>query len=275
MKILPLHVEKDASAGSSGLPIVMLHGWAMNLRVFDRLRTDLAAADGGAPALHSWAIDLPGYGRSPWWEEAADFATQCAAVLAALPPRCVLAGWSFGAKIALALAAHHPARIAALVLLSASPKFSRSADWPQGADPGTLQVFQDMVERDWQQLVEDFLWLQVRGTQQAGQTLQQLHAALATQGEPRREALLAGLHSLGDVDLRSTVTAVRQPALIVSGLNDRVTLPAAGRWLAQALPGARLLELARTGHAPLISHHAEVAAAMRDFIATLPPEVVQ
>lgn len=274
MKLLPLHVEKNESGGGSGLPIVMLHGWAMNLRVFDRLRMDLAAADGGGPALHSWAIDLPGYGRSPWWDEAAHFATQCAAVLAALPPRCVLVGWSFGAKIALALAAQHPSRIAALVLLSASPKFSRSDDWPQGADPATLRVFQDMVERDWQQLVEDFLWLQVRGTQQAEQTLQQLQSALAAQGEPRREALLAGLQSLGDVDLRATVAAVRQPALIVSGRNDRVTLPAAGRWLAQALPGAKLLEIARTGHAPFISHHAEVAAAIREFIATLPPEVM-
>lgn len=275
MKILPLHAEANGGSGSTGLPIVMLHGWAMNLRVFDRLRADLAIADGNAPALHSCAIDLPGYGRSPWWEEAADFQTQCAAVLAALPPRCVLTGWSFGAKIALALAAQQPSRVAALVLLSASPRFSRSPDWPQGADPATLQVFRDMVARDWQQLVEDFLWLQVRGTQQAGQTLQQLQAALAAQGEPRREALLSGLQSLGEVDLRSTVAAVHQPVLIVSGLNDRVTLPAAGRWLAQALPGAQLLEIARTGHAPFISHHAEVAAAIRQFIGTLPAGAMQ
>ncbi len=270
MTLPPLHVERGAG-DDTGLPIVMLHGWAMNLRVFDRLRADLAAGEAGAPPLQSWAIDLPGYGRSPWWPDAVRFEVQCAAVLAALPPRCVLAGWSFGAKIALALAAQQPARIAGLVLLSASPKFARTADWPHGADAATLEVFKDMVQQHWQQLIEDFLWLQVRGSQQAAATLQQLQAALAAQGEPRREALLAGLQWLGELDLRPALKSVRQPALIISGLNDRVTLPEASRWLAQALPDGRLLELARAGHAPFISHHAAVAAAIRGFMAALAP----
>lgn len=274
MKVLPLQVEKDAGGGVGAPPIVMLHGWAMNLRVFDRLRADLAVAEDATVTLRTWAIDLPGCGRSPWWPEAADFDTHCEAVLAALPPRCVLLGWSLGAKIALALAARHPERITALVLLSVSPKFARADDWPQGADPRTLEVFQAMAQQDWRQLIEDFLWLQVRGTQQAEQTLQALQAALAAQGEPHREALLAGLQTLGEVDLRPAVSDVRQPALVISGLNDRVTLPAAGRWLAQALPGAKLLEIARTGHAPFISHHAEVAAAIRRFIHQLPSGAV-
>ena len=275
MSIAPLHVERSAGSDGAGVPIVLLHGWAMNLRVFDRLRADLAAPAAGQIPLQSWAIDLPGHGRSPWSDDAAGFDAQCAAVLAALPPRCVLAGWSMGAKIAMALAAHHPARITALVLMSASPRFQRSADWPAGADPATLQVFEDMVQRDWQQLIEDFLWLQVRGTQQADQTLGELQAALAAQGQPRREALLAGLRLLGEVDLRPLLAAVHQPALVIAGRNDRVTLPAAARWLAQALPGARLLEIARAGHAPFISHHAQVAAAIREFIATLPPEAMR
>lgn len=275
MTFLPLHVERDAGGDAAALPVVMLHGWAMNLRVFDRLRADLAAADAGAQPLHTWAIDLPGCGRSPWWPEAAGFDTHCEAVLAALPSRCVLVGWSLGAKIALALAARHRQRIAALVLLSASPKFARADDWPQGADPRTLEVFEAMVERDWRQLVEDFLWLQVRGTQQAEQTLQALQAALASQGEPHRDALLAGLRTLGEVDLRPLVADVHQPALVISGLNDRVTLPAAGRWLAQSLRDAKLLEIPRTGHAPFISHHAEVAAAIRGFVNGLPGGTAQ
>jgi len=176
-----------------------------------------------------------------------------------------------GAKIAMALAAQHPSRVPALVLMSASPRFSRSEDWPAGADPHTLQVFEDMVQRDWQQLIEDFLWLQVRGTQQAEETLGELQAALQAQGEPRREALLDGLRLLGEVDLRPMLAGLRQPALIIAGRNDRVTLPAAARWLAQALPGAKLLEISRAGHAPFISHHAQVAAAIRGFIDTLPP----
>jgi pimeloyl-[acyl-carrier protein] methyl ester esterase len=127
-----LHVERSAPAGRpvGELPLVMLHGWGMNLRVFDRLREDLAR--------ETWAIDLPGHGRSPWWPEASAFDVQRDAVLAVLPPCCVLVGWSLGAKLALSLAAVPAQRVAALVLLSPSPRFLRGEDWPQGADPAAL-----------------------------------------------------------------------------------------------------------------------------------------
>lgn len=264
-----LHVERSASAQRDprAAPLVMLHGWGMNLRVFDDLRRDLRDSAAQPPQLETWAIDLPGYGRSPWWPEAAAFEVQCEAVLAALPPRCVLAGWSFGAKIAMALAANHPSRIDSLVLLAATPKFARTADWPHGTDGSTLDVFREMLQRDWRQTLEDFVWLQVRGSVDAEQTRTRLEAALIAQGMPHREALLVGLQLLESLDLREVVARIRQPTLVIGGLNDRVALPGATRWLAQALPQATLVEIPRAGHAPFISHHAEVAAAIRGFLA--------
>lgn len=260
-----LHAERDdrsASAGAPALPVVMLHGWGMNLRVFDRLRQDIVQP--------GWAIDLPGHGRSPWWPEAATFDEQHAAILAALPPRCVLVGWSLGAKLALSLAAREPHRIAALVLISATPRFSRTADWPQGAEPDALAALRTLLEQDWRQVLEDFVWLQVRGSRDADATARQLAGALAAHGEPHPAALRAGLDLLDRIDLRPLVPAVHQPALVVAGQNDRVTLPAAARWLADNLAHARLLALPRAGHAPFISHHTEVAAAIREFLATAP-----
>ncbi len=44
----------------AGPPIVLLHGWAMNLRVFDALAGALAHTH------EVTTIDLPGHGRSPW-----------------------------------------------------------------------------------------------------------------------------------------------------------------------------------------------------------------
>jgi pimeloyl-[acyl-carrier protein] methyl ester esterase len=265
-----LHVERSETAqrDPGGAPLVMLHGWGMNLRVFDDLRKDLRDSAAEPPQQpETWAIDLPGYGRSPWWPEAAAFEVQCEAVLAALPPRCVLAGWSFGAKIAMALAAHHPLRIDSLVLLSATPKFARAADWPHGTVASTLEVFRAMLQRDWRQTLEDFVWLQVRGSHDAEQTRARLEAALIAQGMPHQEALLAGLQLLESLDLREVVARIRQPVLVIGGLNDRVALPGATRWLAQTLPQATLVEIPRAGHAPFISHHTEVAAAIRGFLA--------
>jgi pimeloyl-ACP methyl ester carboxylesterase len=69
------------------------------------------------------------------------------------------------------------------------------------------------------------------------------------------------------VDLRAQVGGIQQPALIVAGQHDRVTSPEAARWLAATMPNAQLVEVPRAGHAPLVSHHTEVAAAMREFLA--------
>ena len=242
------------------LPLAMLHGWGMNLRVFDALRARL-------PLQASWAMDLPGHGRSQWSPDAAGFDAQCAAVLAALPPRCVLLGWSLGAKIALALAARHPARIAALVLVAATPKFAHAPDWPHGMQQGSLRAFRSVLEQDWQQTLEDFIWLQVRGSQHADAVAAALSAALQAHGAPRRDALLAGMQLLEQVDLRELVPAVRQPTLLVTGRNDRVTVPGAAQWLAQELPQATLHIVPRAGHAPQLSHAAELAAVLRDFLA--------
>ncbi len=251
-----MNVVRDAGT----LPIVMLHGWGMNLRVFDPLRERLATRA-------TRAIDLPGHGRSPWSEEAGDFDAQCRTVALQLPPRCLLLGWSLGAKLALSLAAREPARIAGLILLSATPKFVQSEDWPQGMAPDAMRAFRRVLEQDWRQTLDDFIWLQVRGSQQADAVASHLQAILSQHGEPRREALLAGMRLLETIDLRAQVRDVHQPALLIAGRNDRVTPPAAAQWLADTLPRATSRLLARAGHAPQLSHTAEVAAAIEDFLA--------
>jgi pimeloyl-[acyl-carrier protein] methyl ester esterase len=234
----------------------------MNSRVFDPLRADL-------DQYQTWAVDLPGHGRSPWWPEAAGFQVQQQAVLTALPPRCVLLGWSLGAKLAIAIAATTPERVRALVLVSASPKFAQGPDWPHGMAPQAQRAFDAALAQDWQQTLQDFIALQLRGSRHAEASRAVIEAALAAQGAPRREALLAGMALLDSTDLRALAARVTQSTLIITGQNDRVTPPGAARWLAAAMPDARLVEIPRAGHAPMISHHAEVAAEMRRFTASL------
>jgi pimeloyl-[acyl-carrier protein] methyl ester esterase len=252
---LPAVVEPAA------LPLVCLHGWGMNLRVFDLLRDALA------DDRDTLAIDLAGHGQSPWVIDHIDFAAQVQDVLALLPPRCVLLGWSFGAKLALQLAATHPERVAALVLISATPKFAQSPDWSHGLDAAAMRAFRAVLEQDWQQTLSDFVWLQLRGSRHAEAAQRVMVAALASQGAPQPEALRNGLMLLGEIDLRSLVPSINSPVLLVNGQHDRVTPPGAARWLADNLPQAQRVEIPRAGHAPFVSHHAEVAQAIRAFLA--------
>jgi pimeloyl-[acyl-carrier protein] methyl ester esterase len=54
--------------------------------------------------------------------------------------------------------------------------------------------------------------------------------------------------------------------LVIAGQYDRVTLPAASRALAEALPDARYVEIRRAAHAPFLSHTTEFAALVTKFL---------
>jgi pimeloyl-[acyl-carrier protein] methyl ester esterase len=259
----PLFCERqDVTGGTAQL--VCIHGWGMNLRAFDPLREALRSEHG------SWALDLPGHGRSAWHDARADLESQLQDIHSALPTRCVLVGWSLGGQLALELARRAPLQVRALVLIACTPRFTQAADWPHGLDAQTMQAFSARLEQDWRQTLRDFVQLQVRGGRNAEITQRQLEAALEAHGLPRALALRAGLAILAELDQRALAAQVLQPTLVISGQNDRVTPPTAGAWLADALPNARRLQIARAGHAPLLSHVDEVQLAISGFLDSLP-----
>jgi pimeloyl-[acyl-carrier protein] methyl ester esterase len=254
----PLHRETRGS----GAPIVLLHGWGLNVRVWDALAELLAGRH------EVVALDLPGHGRSPWSASCASIEAQAGAVLRSIVPgeRVTLLGWSLGGQVALQAAALAPERIERLVLVAATPSFAARPGWDHGARPEVLEKLGRGLASDYERTVTEFLELQVRGSADAHAVLLALRAAVFSHGEARPEALAAGLALLGSVDLRPLLPQIRQPTLVVAGQYDRVTHPSASRELAQQLPDARFVEVRRAGHAPFLSHRDRFAAELLAFV---------
>jgi pimeloyl-ACP methyl ester carboxylesterase len=78
--------------------------------------------------------------------------------------------------------------------------------------------------------------------------------------------------SLVDFDLSESLEAVDVPALIVVGDKDRLTPPAAARYMAEKIPGARLLILEDAGHCAFLEKHEVLNAEIAAFAdEVLPP----
>ena len=144
-----------------GPDLVLLHGWGLNLRVWDGLTRELAKS------FRVIAVDLPGHGRSPWNSKArtpAEQAWQVHATLASRSDRYSLLGWSMGGQIAIDLAAAMPGSVERLVLVATTPRFAASEDWPHGMPPATLEKLATQLRTNYKRTVSEFLELQVRGS---------------------------------------------------------------------------------------------------------------
>ncbi|HET9391549.1 MAG TPA: pimeloyl-ACP methyl ester esterase BioH [Steroidobacteraceae bacterium] len=246
----------------AGPDLVLLHGWGLNLRVWDSLVAAMS------PRFRVIAVDLPGHGRS------ADVSASTPAerswlvhqTLGSLSRRYSLLGWSLGGQIALDLAAAVPGQVERLVLVATTAKFAAAPDWAHGMAVEAISELARQLRVNSRLTVQDFLNLQARGSVRSEHVRAQLHRAISTQGHANPHALSRALESLAWSDLRASLSHVRAPSLVVSGQYDRITPPAASRALARALPNARYVELRRAAHAPFLSHENEFSALLERFL---------
>ena len=103
--------------GNAPLKVLALHGWGRTHRDFDRV-----LGSSSESALAAIALDLPGFGATPGSENAMtsqDFAHAVSPVLGETSEPIVIVGHSHGGRVAVSVAALHPERVKALVLVGA------------------------------------------------------------------------------------------------------------------------------------------------------------
>ena len=259
VKLGALHYEIHGR----GRDLVLLHGWSLNLHVFDELTQELSRR------FRVIAIDLPGHGGSDWDASASTPAAHSWRVhetLAPLTERYTLLGWSLGGQYALDLAAAMPAGIERLALVSTTPRFLATPGWPYGTAPALLAKLAERLQQEDPRALDDFTRLQVRGNtpRTATRVLKTLRAALKA-GAARKDALAHGLERLRNADLRPALSMVRVPTLVIAGSHDRIVRPAASRALA-ALADARYVEFKAAAHVPFVSHPKRFAQVVTEFV---------
>jgi len=102
-----------------GPELVFLHGWGANSALW---RSWIERHFVG---YRITLIDLPGHGQSPQasWSDDALLDGWVDAIVAALPERAILVGWSLGGLLAQQIAWRYPQRVTSLVLMASSPCF--------------------------------------------------------------------------------------------------------------------------------------------------------
>lgn len=268
---MSLHADSYQYAGAGrAAPLLLIHGWGMHGGMWGGVAEKLAAH------CRVLAVDLPGHGHSSRGEDRGSRIEGQGALItldsivdmlsAQFSEPLTVCGWSLGGQVAMRWAARHPQQVSRLVLTASTPCFVRRADWPSAMAAETLAEFAAALQQNYALTLRRFLALQVRGSEQERELLATLRNALFSRGEPDLAALQGGLEILRDCDLRSTLSDIKQPALVIAGERDTLTPSQASQYIAARMPNASLATISGAAHAPFLSHPDEFVKHVVNFL---------
>lgn len=237
-----------------GPPIVFIHGWGLDSRVWDYLTLDL-------PRDYTVVTyDARGYGRStaPWNGYTVDQASRDLRVLLRTLDleQATLVGLDLGAATALHYALDGGRRARRLILIA--PAIVPAASIGEALVAPMVHEWHDELRRDRPRLAVQIarLW----APQASPETQGWLRDALLSAAP---HALLNGLDTLGLPLLAEPLELVGLPTVVLHGRDDPVTPLARGQEVAAAISGARLVVLDTPGHLPMLADPERIAAEIR------------
>lgn len=160
------------------------------------------------------------------------------------------AGISLGGAIGAWLAVSRPERVESLAMLCSAARFGEPESWRERAAlvraGGTAQLVEAALGR----------WFTDPGSPVARRMGADLAAA-----DPGAYANYCD--ALAAYDLRADLPRISAPTLILAGREDPATPPAVARELADAIPGATLVEIPQAAHLAGLERPEPVLAALR------------
>jgi class 3 adenylate cyclase/alpha-beta hydrolase superfamily lysophospholipase len=177
--------------------------------------------------------------------------------------RAAIVGISEGGPAALLFAASRPERVRALALVGTYARLSAASDHPAGVPPEQLRAFVDRMVEDWGGPAGVRQWF---GPQAADDPhLAAWWARLLRAGtSPGGARALLRLYE--ELDVRSVLSTISAPTLVVHGREDALIPIALARALAQAIPSATFLELPGSHLGFVREATSEVAAAIEELV---------
>jgi len=179
----------------------------------------------------------------------------------------VLVGHSVSAMSAVLAAVAEPDLFAALVLIGPSPRFIDDGDYRGGfgkADIADLLASLDSNYLGWSTAMAPV----IMGNAERPELGEELTASFCRM-DPEVARQFARVTFLSDC--RDALPAVTTPTLVLQCRQDAIAPVEVGQYVADSIPGARMVLLDATGHCPHLSAPDDTIRAMRDFLPSTEP----
>jgi len=207
--------------------------------------------------------DLPGRGDNtdlafPSIEAYADFV---AALLGALPAPLGLVGFSMGGYVALALMKRRPEKVRALALVD-----TRSAAEDQTGKARRDEAIADLRTRGVDAVAEAMVpRLLSPESLRSPELVERVRRIILRQ---RPETLESDLTAIRDrPDSSGFLKEIPVPTLVLAGEHDVISTPVESRAMADAIPGARFVQISGASHLTPMEKPKAVATVLSEFFS--------
>ena len=271
------------TAGSQGIPVVMINALGQGLRYWSRLMSELSQER----KVVIWAPR--GTFSTPQSFSIADQVNDLNAILSHEGiESCYLIAWCTGPKVAIEFYLRRPEAVASMVLLNGAYKcpttpraliseyennleglFRALDKRPTMASVIRNALLQSAVdseiqspsEMDGKELAARVLLLKSRDLQT--EVLKPFESEVSTLNYARQ------VLEFYSCDVGSKAPKVKVPVLLIGGEYDQIASPALSRYLAQSLPSSRYVELSGATHYCLYEQSGRVCGLIQDFFSEL------
>ncbi len=206
-----------------------------------------------------YALDLPGHGKSSTidgQQSIEEYARYLAHWLESVHlGRAVFVGHSMGSAIALELALRHPEYVVGLGLIGAGARLRVLPELLNYiADQTTYYKATDLL---------------ISCSFSADAPARLVDLAAKRLAETRQSVLYGDLAACNRFDVMDQLGAIKQPTLVICGVEDQMTPLRYAQFLANAIPGAFLEVITGAGHMAMLEQPARVADCLLSFVKDL------
>jgi len=246
--------------------LVYIPGWVSNIEIFweepalARFLTRLASFS------RLILFDKRGTGLSDRVAEMPNLEVRMDDVRAVLDAvgseRAALFGSSEGGVMCALFAATYPSRTSALVMHGSYARLTSAQDYPWGPTAEERSAFIDQAMREWGGPIglDDRAPSMAHDERFRGWWARYLRLSVS----PAAFATLSCMNA--QIDIRHVLPAIRIPTLILHSVNDRAMDVGGSRYLAERIPGAKLIELTGPDHVPWLSDADVLANEIEEFL---------
>jgi class 3 adenylate cyclase len=176
--------------------------------------------------------------------------------------RADVLGISEGGTMAMLLAAGHPERVNALVLYGTCARMLEAPGYPGGVSEEALARLVEFSGKGWGQGIGLGAWAPSRRDDaQLREWWARLQRLAASPGMVRSIFAL-----YPDMDIRDVLPTIHVPTLVVHRRGDRMISIELGRYLAEHIPDARLVELDGEDHLFFTGDSEAILDAIQEFL---------